>query len=86
VLWGALAGIPLPLPQIAAVPLIRWLIEQGMQPAAAMAFLIGGPVTSIPAIVLFSTICQRPVIGGYLGVSRVTALGFGYLFLALELG
>jgi uncharacterized membrane protein YraQ (UPF0718 family) len=38
VLWGALAGIPLPLQQIAAVPLIRGLLEQGMQPAAAMAF------------------------------------------------
>lgn len=83
VLWGALAGIPLPLPQIAAVPLIRGLMEQGMQPAAAMAFLIGGPVTSIPAIVLLSTIFQRSVIGAYLGVSLVTALGFGYLFLAL---
>ena len=83
VLWGALAGIPLPLPQIAAVPLIRGLMENGMQPAAAMAFLISGPVTSIPAIALLSSIFQRPVIAIYLAVSLVTALGFGYLFLAL---
>ena len=83
VLWGALAGIPLPLPQIAAVPLIRGLMEQGMQPAAAMAFLIGGPVTSIPAIALLSSVFQRTVIVVYLGVSLVTALAFGYLFLAL---
>ena len=50
-----LACIPLPLPQTAAVSLVRGLMQQGMQPAAAMAFLIGGPVTSIPALALLST-------------------------------
>ena len=83
VLWGTLAGVPLPLPQIAAVPLIRGLMEHGMQPAAAMAFLISGPVTSIPAIALLSSVFQRPIIVVYIGVSLVTALGFGWLFLAL---
>jgi len=86
VLWGALAGIPLPLPQIAAVPLIRGLMEQGMQPAAAMALLIGGPVIGIPAIVPIPTVIQRSVIGVCLGVSLLTAPGFGYPFLALGLG
>jgi uncharacterized membrane protein YraQ (UPF0718 family) len=83
VFWGALAGVPLPLPQVAAVPLIRGLMEHGMQPAAAMAFLVAGPVTSIPAVTLLATVFQRSVIVVYLAVGLATALLAGFALLAL---
>lgn len=54
-----------------------------MQPAAAMVFLISGSVTSTPALALLLSVFQRPVSVVYLGVGLVTALGFGYLFVAL---
>jgi hypothetical protein len=66
-----------------------WIREEGLLGAERPDIrekCLDGPVTSIPAIVLLSTIFQRSVIGVYLGVSLVTALGFGYLFLALGLG
>jgi hypothetical protein len=82
VLWAALAGIPLPLPQVAAVPLLRALTEAGMSQGAAMALLISGPVTSLPALALLSSIFQRPVLGLYLALGLLTALGFGLVLLA----
>ena len=83
VLVGAFAGIPVPLPQIAAVPLLRGLRELGLGDGGAMALLVAGPVSSIPAIALLATVFQRSVIAVYLAVSFVTALAFGFLFLAL---
>ena len=49
-IFGAtLVGIPSYLNGNAALPLVAGLIEKGMAPGAAMAFLVGGGVTSIPA-------------------------------------
>ena len=83
VLWAALAGIPVPLPQVAAVPVLRGLTELGMNQGAAMALLVSGPVTSIPALALLSAIFQRPVLGLYLVLGLLTALGAGLVLLAV---
>ncbi len=50
VLFATLISVPLPLPQVAAPALIKGLLASGMSPGAGMAMLIGGPVTSIPAL------------------------------------
>ena len=50
VLFATLIAIPLPLPQVAAPALIKSLLAAGMSPGAGMAILVGGPVTSIPAL------------------------------------
>jgi len=49
--WLALAFLleSLMLNGYAALPLVSGLMEQGLQPGAALAFLVAGGVTSIPA-------------------------------------
>jgi uncharacterized protein len=47
---AALVGIPLYLNELGALPIVAGLLDQGMQPGAAIAFLIAGGVTSIPAM------------------------------------
>ncbi len=84
VLVATLAGIPLPLPQIAAVPLLRGLLEAGMSPGAAMALLVAGPVTSVPALALLSTVFQRSVLLLYLAVGLAVAVAAGLLLPALS--
>ena len=83
VLAGTLAGIPLPLPQVAAVPLVRGLRELGLGDGGALALLVAGPVTSIPAIALTGAIFQRPVLVLYVATGAVTALLAGFTLLAL---
>lgn len=83
VVMATLAGVPLPLPQVAAVPVLHGLLEQGMDRGAAMAFLISGPVTSIPALVLLTSIFQRPVLKLYLALSLAGAVLFGAIFQVL---
>lgn len=83
ILVATLAGIPVPLPQVAAVPVLRGLIAQGMNEGAAMALLVSGPVTSIPALALLAGIFQRPVLVLYLGVGLVTAFAAGAALLLL---
>jgi hypothetical protein len=84
VIVGALAGIPVPLPQIAAVPLLRGLRELGLGDGGAMALLVSGPVTSIPAIALLASIFQRPVLALYVATGLVTALLAGFALLAFH--
>ncbi len=81
VLAGTLAGIPMPLPQIAAVPLIRGLRELGLGDGGSMALLVAGPVTSLPAIALLTSVFQRSVLVLYVSVGLLTAFGAGMLFL-----
>jgi len=83
VIAGAFAGIPVPLPQIAAVPLLRGLRELGLGEGGAMALLVSGPVTSLPAIALLASIFQRPVLALYVGIGLLTALLAGFSLLAV---
>ena len=43
----------------AALPLVAGLMDKGMAPGAAMAFLVGGGVTSIPAALAVWAIARR---------------------------
>jgi uncharacterized membrane protein YraQ (UPF0718 family) len=72
-----------PLPQIAAVPLVRSLQALGLGDGGAMALLVSGPVTSIPAIALLAAIFQRPVLVLYVATGMTTALLAGFTLLAL---
>jgi uncharacterized protein len=49
ILFAVMVGIPAYLNGFAALPLVRGLINIGMSPAVALAFLVGGGATSIPA-------------------------------------
>ncbi len=80
VLFAALVAIPLPLPQVAAPPVIKGLLASGMGPGAAMAMLVGGPVTSIPAFSALLGVYDRRAFALYFAVGILATLAAGLLF------
>jgi uncharacterized membrane protein YraQ (UPF0718 family) len=80
IMTGTLVGIPSYLNGNAALPLVAGLIEKGMAPGAAMAFLVGGGVTSIPAALAVWAITQRKVFAAYLALASVGALLAGLVY------
>jgi uncharacterized membrane protein YraQ (UPF0718 family) len=74
---AALVGIPLYLNELGALPIVSGLLEEGMQPGAAIAFLIAGGVTSIPAMVAVWSITRPRVFALYvsIGIFGATLLG-----------
>lgn len=80
VLGATLVGIPAYLNGYAALPLIAGLLEQGMAPGAAMAFLLAGGVTSIPAAIAVYALARLPVFFAYLAFACLGSLVAGLLF------
>jgi uncharacterized membrane protein YraQ (UPF0718 family) len=79
---AALVGIPLYTGNLTALPLIGGLLEGGMNPAAALAFLIAGPVTTIPAMAAVWGVVRNRVFLLYLGLGIGGALTLGYAYYA----
>ena len=77
---AAVVGAPAYLNGYAAIPTARALIDLGMAPAAALAFMVGGAVTSIPAAVAVFALVRWPVFLAYLGLGLGGAMlaGWGY--------
>jgi uncharacterized membrane protein YraQ (UPF0718 family) len=81
---AALIGIPSNLSNFTALPIVSGLLAQGMQPGAAIASLIAGPVTTIPAMVAVHGIVQKRVFVLYffsLGLFGATVMGVAANFL-----
>ncbi len=79
VVLAALVGIPLYLNNVSALPIVSGLLAQGMQPGAAIAFLIAGPVTTVPAMSAVWGVVRPPVFALYLAVALVGAVVLGAL-------
>jgi len=60
--------------------MISGLLVQGMNPAAALTFLVAGPTTTLPAMATVRVITNRRVFALYLSFSLIGALIFGYLY------
>jgi hypothetical protein len=78
---GAVAlGTPTYLNGYAAIPLIDELLDKGMQPGAALAFMIGGEITSIPTAMSVFILVNRWVFAWYLllGLLGSIVVGFAY--------
>jgi uncharacterized membrane protein YraQ (UPF0718 family) len=75
---AALVGLPLYMTEVAALPIVSGLLQSGMSPGAALAFLIAGPATTVPAMVAVWSLVRPRVFALYVGVAVVgaTALGF----------
>lgn len=77
---ATLVGVPAYLNGFAALPLVSGLLEQGMQPGAAIAFMVAGGVTCIPAAIAVFALVKRQVFMAYLafalGGSFVAGLAF----------
>jgi uncharacterized membrane protein YraQ (UPF0718 family) len=83
ILMATVVGIPSYLNGNAALPLVAGLMEKGMAPGAAMAFLVGGGATSIPAALAVWAIARRGVFAAYLSLATVGALLSGIAYQAI---
>ncbi len=83
IVMGALVGAPAYLNGYAAPALVAGLMEQGMGPGAAMAFMVAGAVSCIPAMVAVWSLVRRQVFATYVCFGIAGAILSGLLFAAL---
>ena len=77
-----LVGVPAYLNGFAAVPLVGGLMDLGMVSGAALAFLVAGGVTSLPAAMAVFALVRRPVFLWYLACALAGSLLVGYAYQA----
>jgi uncharacterized membrane protein YraQ (UPF0718 family) len=80
IMLGALAGGPAYLNGYAAAPLVAGLMEQGMGAGAAMAFMLAGGVSCIPAAIAVFALVKRRVFALYLGFAFAGSVIAGLAF------
>jgi uncharacterized membrane protein YraQ (UPF0718 family) len=79
VLIASFTGIPFYTSNITALPLISGLLEMGMNEGAALAFLISGPMTTLPAMAAVWGLVRRKIFVLYVSFALIGALVFGTL-------
>lgn len=77
---SAAVGMPTYLNGYAAIPTINGLLELGMEPGAALAFMIAGEVTSLPTAMSVFVIVKRRTFFWYLALGAMAAVAMGYLY------
>ena len=80
---GALVGAPAYLNGYAAPALVAGLMEQGMSAGAAMAFLVAGAVSCVPAMAAVWSLVKHSVFFAYVGFGLGGAIIFGAVFAAI---
>lgn len=78
-----IVGVPAYLNGYAALPVVGGLVEQGMAPGAALTFLVGGGVTSIPAALAVFALVRWSVFALYIVLALVGSLAAGLIFQAV---
>lgn len=79
---GALVGGPAYLNGYAAVPLVQGLIGQGMSQGAAMAFMMAGSVSCIPAAIAVWALVKPRVFAAYVAFGFTGSLIAGLVWAA----
>jgi len=77
ILIATLVGVPLYTSNLTALPMVGALLAQGMDPSAALAFLIAGPMTTVPAMAAVWGLVQRRVFILYVGFALLGAIAAG---------
>ena len=77
---AALLGVPAYTTSLTALPMISGLLTQGMNPAAAIAFLIAGPITTLPAMAAVWPLVVRRVFVMYVSFALVGAVLTGICY------
>lgn len=77
---AAVVGMPAYLNSYVAPPLLAGLMDQGMSAGSAMAFMIAGAVSSIPAMAAVWSLVKPQVFAAYLGLGITGAILSGLLF------
>jgi uncharacterized membrane protein YraQ (UPF0718 family) len=80
ILSATLLGVPVYTSNLSALALIGGLLAQGMNPAAALAFLIAGPTTTLPAMAAVHGLVTRRIFALYILFILVGAIVLGYLY------
>ena len=80
ILLAALAGIPLYINNVSAIPIVDGLLLSGMCKGAALTLLLAGPVTTIPAMVAVSGLVKRKVFITFLALGFALSVMLGYLY------
>ncbi|MEX0346422.1 MAG: permease [Rhizobiaceae bacterium] len=80
---AAIVGMPAYLNSYVAPPLLAGLMEQGMSAGAAMAFMVAGAVSSVPAMAAVWSLVRPKVFTAYLGLGITGAVLSGILFQAM---
>ena len=83
VVLGALVGAPAYVNGYAAPALVAGLMQQGMSAGAAMAFMVAGSVSCIPAMIAVYSLVRRQVFAAYVAFGIAGAIVIGVLFGAL---
>lgn len=78
---GAIIGVPTYTPSMVEVFLVKAMLNLGMAPAAALAFLIGGPICSIPSMMAASRIAGWQVTLTYALLTVLVAIAAGIFYL-----
>jgi len=84
VVIAALIGVPVYTTNISALPLISGLLTLGMNPGAALAFLISGPTTTLPAMIAVWGIVKKRIFLLYISFALTGAILFGLLYNVLN--
>lgn len=77
---AALLGVPIYTSNLTALPLISGLLAQGMNPGAALAFLIAGPTTTLPAMAAVWGLVKWRVFALYVSFALLGAVVLGVVY------
>jgi uncharacterized membrane protein YraQ (UPF0718 family) len=80
---ASILGVPTYTSNLSALPMISGLLTQGMSPAAALAFLVAGPITTLPAMAAVWSLVSHRVFALYVSFALVGAIVLGYLKLII---
>jgi uncharacterized protein len=83
IITAAILGVPTYTSNLSALPMVSGLLAQGMSPAAALAFLIAGPTTTLPAMAAVWSLVSHRVFAMYVSFVLVGAIVLGYLKLII---
>jgi hypothetical protein len=78
---GAAIGVPLYTPTLVEVFFVKALLGAGMSASAALAFLLGAPMSSIPSMMGVSRIIGWKTVGTYALLAVLWAMAAGFIYM-----
>jgi uncharacterized membrane protein YraQ (UPF0718 family) len=80
IITAAILGVPTYTTSLTALPRMGGVLTQGMSPAAALAFLVAGPTTTLPAMAAVWPLVARRVFVLYISFALLGAVLIGYIY------
>ncbi|KSV64899.1 hypothetical protein N185_34500 [Sinorhizobium sp. GW3] len=80
---AVMVGAPMYLDGYAALPLVRGLLDLGMSPGAAMAFLVSGGAVSVWGVMAVVPVLRPSIIALFVTLAVIGSLAIGYIFAAV---